>query len=185
MSKDPYKCGNPECGRVSEYNSLNAAKDFRERIAHGDPYTDVECIVCGFLCYPVEEPALLTADDYEEALTDHRRLVKELDVLLNGEDGAARQASLCDIVAQVRLEKAAFCDAKKAMAALGISLPLRAAFSETEMSEILEIARVALCNADLFDHVADKLDLSDDYMIALRDKVNKLTSEEGCEEQNT
>lgn len=32
---------------------------------------------------------------------DHDRLVRELDVLLNGEAGAAKQASLCDIVAQV------------------------------------------------------------------------------------
>ncbi|KVT92659.1 hypothetical protein WK60_13795 [Burkholderia ubonensis] len=43
--------------------------------------------------------------DYEEVLADHRRLVRELDVLLNGEEGAALQASLCDIVAQVRREK--------------------------------------------------------------------------------
>lgn len=42
-----------------------------------------------------------TAADYEEVLTDHRRLVRELDVALNGED-AAQQASLCDIVGQVR-----------------------------------------------------------------------------------
>lgn len=42
-----------------------------------------------------------TADDYEEVLADHRRLVRELDVLLNGEDGAAKQASLCDLVGQV------------------------------------------------------------------------------------
>lgn len=44
----------------------------------------------------------LTIEDYEEVLADHRRLVRELDVLLNGEEGAAKQASLCDIVAQVR-----------------------------------------------------------------------------------
>lgn len=43
----------------------------------------------------------LTIADYEAAFTDHRRLVRELDVLLNGESGAARQASLCDIVGQV------------------------------------------------------------------------------------
>ncbi|WP_071556473.1 hypothetical protein [Pseudomonas aeruginosa] len=43
-----------------------------------------------------------TADDYEEVLADHRRLVRELDVLLNGEEGVAKQASLCDLVAQVR-----------------------------------------------------------------------------------
>ncbi|MCC0497246.1 hypothetical protein LJG12_22690 [Pseudomonas aeruginosa] len=42
-----------------------------------------------------------TADDYEEVLADHRRLVRELDVLLNGEEGAAKQASLCDLVGQV------------------------------------------------------------------------------------
>ncbi len=43
----------------------------------------------------------VTAADYEEVLADHRRLVRELDVLLNGE-GAAPQASLCDIVSQVK-----------------------------------------------------------------------------------
>jgi hypothetical protein len=35
---------------------------------------------------------------------DQKRLVRELDVLLNGEEGAAKQASLCDVVAQVRRE---------------------------------------------------------------------------------
>jgi len=39
---------------------------------------------------------------YAEVLADHRRLVRELDVLLNGVDGAAKQASLVDLVAQVR-----------------------------------------------------------------------------------
>ncbi|KWD60479.1 hypothetical protein WL66_05480 [Burkholderia ubonensis] len=48
----------------------------------------------------------LTIADYEGVLADHRRLVRELDVLLNGEEGAAQQASLSDIVAQVRREKA-------------------------------------------------------------------------------
>ncbi len=44
------------------------------------------------------------AEGYEEAAADKRRLVRELDVLLNGEN-AAKQASLCDIVAQVRQQK--------------------------------------------------------------------------------
>lgn len=39
----------------------------------------------------------------KQARADELRLVHELDVLLNGEDGAARQASLCDIVSQVRV----------------------------------------------------------------------------------
>jgi len=46
----------------------------------------------------------LTVEDYEEVLKDHRRLVRKLDVLLNGE-GAAEQASLCDIVCQVAVRK--------------------------------------------------------------------------------
>lgn len=40
--------------------------------------------------------------DYEAVLADHKRLVRELDVLLNGEAGAAQQASLVDLVAQFR-----------------------------------------------------------------------------------
>lgn len=40
--------------------------------------------------------------EYELVLAEHRRLVRELDVLLNGEKGAAAQARLVDLVAQVR-----------------------------------------------------------------------------------
>ncbi|MGL4460247.1 MAG: hypothetical protein ACRCUB_17975 [Plesiomonas shigelloides] len=50
----------------------------------------------------IEIPPAETSADMDETLQDHQRLVRELDVLLNGEEGAAQQASLCDIVAQVR-----------------------------------------------------------------------------------
>lgn len=43
----------------------------------------------------------LTIEDYKEVFEDHKRLVRELDVLLNGEN-AAEQASLCDIVSQLK-----------------------------------------------------------------------------------
>ena len=43
----------------------------------------------------------IACDQYAECEKDKDRLVRELDVLLNG-DGAAPQASLCDIVSQVR-----------------------------------------------------------------------------------
>jgi len=43
-------------------------------------------------------------DDLQEVIDDYRRLTRELDVALNG-DGAAKQASLCDIVAQVKRER--------------------------------------------------------------------------------
>lgn len=38
---------------------------------------------------------------YDSSMDEVTRLVRELDVLLNGESGAAQQASLCDIVGQV------------------------------------------------------------------------------------
>jgi hypothetical protein len=44
----------------------------------------------------------VTTADYEEVLADHRRLVREIDVILNGEEGAARQASLCDLIPQIK-----------------------------------------------------------------------------------
>lgn len=40
--------------------------------------------------------------DYEAVLADHRRLVRELDVALSGEADAAKQASLCDLIAQAK-----------------------------------------------------------------------------------
>ena len=36
--------------------------------------------------------------DYEEVLEDRDRLVRRLDVALHGEEGAAKQARLCDLV---------------------------------------------------------------------------------------
>ena len=53
------------------------------------------------LVYRREVDELLAA--YEQARLDTLRLTRELDVLLSGEEGAARQASLCDIVSQVRM----------------------------------------------------------------------------------
>jgi hypothetical protein len=47
------------------------------------------------------DPEALTIADYEEVLSDHRRLVREIDVILNG-DNAAKQASLCDLVGQIK-----------------------------------------------------------------------------------
>ena len=41
---------------------------------------------------------------------------------------------------------------------------------------IFEIAREALMDSELFDHMADKLDLSDEEMQALLKKIKNLTS---------
>lgn len=51
-----------------------------------------------------EEVLKLEAElaDMSEAYAEQRRLVRELDVILCGESGAARQASLCDLVGYVK-----------------------------------------------------------------------------------
>lgn len=50
----------------------------------------------------VMQPAADRIAELEKALMCHRALVRELDVAINGEAGAAELASLCDLVAQVR-----------------------------------------------------------------------------------
>lgn len=51
--------------------------------------------------YTPIDPEVLTVADYEAVLADHRRLVREIDVIMFG-DGAAKQASLCDMVNPIR-----------------------------------------------------------------------------------
>lgn len=48
-------------------------------------------------------------------------------------------------------------------------------FNETEQSEILEIARVALADADTFEDLAFDLDLSDEYLKALQEKIIRIS----------
>lgn len=87
---------NDQAGQHAPIQSAELPKDVAENEVCHSPVCDERC------GYPrCMGPETLSASDYEEVLADHRRLVRELDVLLNGEDGAAKQASLCDIVAQV------------------------------------------------------------------------------------
>lgn len=44
----------------------------------------------------------LTIDDYKDAFEDKKRLCREIDEILNGKDGMSKQASLCDLVSQIR-----------------------------------------------------------------------------------
>ena len=44
-------------------------------------------------------------------------------------------------------------------------------FNETETIELFEFARVALADADTFYEIAEKCDLSDEYLRGLRDKL--------------
>ena len=82
---------------------ITAPNGMQSVLYHGDADGD---LLAAMLSHPQPQKVdELTIADYEQAAADHRRLVRELDVLLNGEDGAEKQASLCDIVAQVHYEK--------------------------------------------------------------------------------
>jgi hypothetical protein len=65
--------------------------------------------------------AVALQPDYEEVLAEHYRLVRELDLLLNG-TRAEQRASLADIVAQLRTER----EKRRAVDPLGTAGLLRA-----------------------------------------------------------
>ena len=44
----------------------------------------------------------LTFQDYKDVLDGHKKLVREIDVILSGEENAATQASLIDLMPQIR-----------------------------------------------------------------------------------
>jgi len=49
------------------------------------------------------DAALEQVRDYQVCHEDHKRLVREIDVIMHGEDGAAKQASLCDLVNPIKI----------------------------------------------------------------------------------
>lgn len=52
--------------------------------------------------YTHRRALIATVEALEEVRADHDRLVRVLDVLMNGPEGSAAQASLCDLVGQFR-----------------------------------------------------------------------------------
>lgn len=65
------------------------------------PYFTKEDIAKEYALWPERDKAeQLSIADYEELMEDHRRIVREIDRQMNGEN-AAKQATLCDIQAQL------------------------------------------------------------------------------------
>lgn len=54
-----------------------------------------------------------------------------------------------------------------------INKDLAKTFSNSEMLTVLELARVALTDAEVYDYMADKLDMSDEDMKSLQEKLEK------------
>lgn len=74
-----------------------------------------------------------TIRDYKEANEDKKRLTREIDVIING-DGAAQQASLCDVVGDI-----------KALVSVEAKLKSRIATLENKLQDqaLAELARIA------------------------------------------
>lgn len=53
MRPQMMQCSN--CDLIKPYDELPKAKDLHERLELGEPYTDVECAVCGCLCHLLED----------------------------------------------------------------------------------------------------------------------------------
>lgn len=99
-----YVCECQNCGEVFSSRDCGGGG----QIADTGDYDDAYCPHCDQVDpLECENPALVwnvqqkKINDLLAAQEDHQRLVRQLDRLLNGEAGAAQQASLCDLVAQV------------------------------------------------------------------------------------
>lgn len=115
LSASPAPPPSNGCAVIVPRDVMEAAERMAVPLADGRPTLtdklDEQCSqrILSFLrslaAAPQPSADGLTIDDYKESFASHRRLVRELDVLLNGESGAAKQASLCDIVSQVESER--------------------------------------------------------------------------------
>jgi hypothetical protein len=76
-------------------------KAYMSVVDNGDAFK----ALCQYINRKAEDAVSETEQAYEEVLADKRRMTREIDVILNGEEGAATQASLTDIVAQLSTMK--------------------------------------------------------------------------------
>ena len=49
-------------------------------------------------------------------------------------------------------------------------------FNDEEKTIVMELARLALADADTYDRVADELDLADDVLKDLQERIEKVTN---------
>lgn len=81
--------------------------------------------------------------DHDAVHASHRKLVRKLDVALNGEAGAAPQASLCDVVAQLERLSRERDTASRALALISEGRERRMPDGTTEVWDIEDASEVA------------------------------------------
>jgi len=87
--------------RQAAIDAWNAAMAECAKQSDRPRFGDAACFSPEQVRQAVEEAVRAEREKYEEVLRDKNRLVRELDVIWNGEEGAAKQASLCDVVCQI------------------------------------------------------------------------------------
>jgi hypothetical protein len=80
----------------------------------------------------------LTAADYDQALADHRRLVRELDLAMNGPEAAAQPASLCGLIEPARRMRSALIDAGTILNAIRARDGTACDFAEDYFNAVVE-----------------------------------------------
>ena len=98
-----------------------------------------------------------TLADYEEALADYRHLVRELDVAMHGEERAATQASLCDLIEPARMMREENERMREAIEYVVFSL---AQSKDETLQAVVSILTVAMSD-DSYKHPAEKEKLPD------------------------
>lgn len=109
----------------------------------------------------------LKVSDYEEVLYVQRDLVRQLDVAMNGEEGAAKQASLCDLIEDARRMRAQLATATGAVDKL----------SRRGLLEQIKLDRVNIENDSLREagvRTAIKLDAANIENDSLRAALEKV-----------
>ncbi|WP_181153670.1 Lar family restriction alleviation protein [Brucella pituitosa] len=115
-------------------------------------------------------------EDYEEVLADKRRLTRLLDVAMHGEEGAAKQASLCDLIEpakRMRADNAALTARVKELEAQlaewekADRLVAKALWEKKVESLEIQLAAARKALADI-----DNLDQADGHELKLDDAFN-------------
>ena len=99
----------------------------------------------------------------DKIIQQREQLQEDLRCILDGVDD-----SFLDNVCQVVVDR---------MNILVAEVDAKADFTAEEQTVVLELARLALADAETYDDVANKLDLSDEFLKPLQEKMTVATNE--------
>ena len=154
-----FQCEN--CRKLWMEAQLKPVKDVTERVDPGEVMPAGECPDCGAVCHECKDDEPIESIEPNDRLAIAAYNIRQLQAV-----GAVEQLRL--LQAQVAVAMEALEPGKHK-----VQIP------EPVLTELLEIARRALADGDFFDEIAKSCDLSDDYMLSLRDALDEFMKSEG------